>query len=171
MKGNNNAYCQYNELSWYDWSLLEKNKSLFRFAKEIIAFRLRHPGFMRPEFYTGRDGTFNAMPDIIWFDEKGNPPDWDKLDTCLALRIDGSKAEILADRDDNDFFIMFNAGEKQVPFKVCRTLPNKKWFRAVDTGFPSPYDIYPVGQEQPLPHPDIYLAKSKSLVVLISKQL
>ncbi|MDR0562905.1 MAG: glycogen debranching protein GlgX [Spirochaetaceae bacterium] len=170
-KGNNNAYCQDNEISWYDWSLLEKNKNLFRFAKEIIAFRLRHPGFMRPEFYTGRDGRYNAMPDISWFDERGNPPDWDKLDTCLALRMDGSKAEILADRDDNDFFIMFNAGEKQIPFKICRTPIDKKWVRAVDTGLPSPDDICASGNEQPLAHPDIYLMKAKSMVVLISKHL
>jgi len=46
--GNNNAYCQDNETSWYDWSLLEKNKNLFRFVKEMIAFRLRHPGFYAP---------------------------------------------------------------------------------------------------------------------------
>jgi glycogen operon protein len=48
--GNNNAYCQDNEISWYDWSLLQKNDGLFHFAKEMISFRLRHPGFMRPEF-------------------------------------------------------------------------------------------------------------------------
>ncbi|MDR2483982.1 MAG: glycogen debranching protein GlgX [Treponema sp.] len=167
-QGNNNAYCQDNEISWYDWSLLEKNKNLFRFTKEITAFRLRHPGFMRPEFYTGRDGRFNAMPDISWFDEDGNPPDWDKLSTCLALRMDGSKAEILADRDDNDFFIMFNGGERQVPFKVCKTPAYKRWVRAVDTGLPSPEDICTPGNEQHLTHPDIYLTRAKSLVVLIS---
>jgi glycogen operon protein len=170
-RGNNNAYCQDNELSWYDWSLLEKNKNLFRFFKEIIAFRQRHPGFMRPEFYTGKDGRYNAMPDISWFDEKGNPPDWDKLGNCLALRMDGSKAEILADRDDNDFFIMFNAGEKQVPFKVCKTPEGKKWVRAVDTSLPSPEDICTSGNERSLTHPDIYLTRAKSMVVLISKQV
>jgi len=50
--GNNNAYCQDNEISWYNWELLEKNKGLYRFVKEMIAFRKRHPGFMRPEFFT-----------------------------------------------------------------------------------------------------------------------
>jgi glycogen operon protein len=66
--GNNNAYCQDNETSWYDWSLLERNASYYRFVKMMIAFRRRHPGFMRPEFYTGRDGNYNAIPDISWFD-------------------------------------------------------------------------------------------------------
>jgi glycogen operon protein len=170
-RGNNNAYCQDNEISWYDWSLLKKNKGLFRFVKEMIAFRRRHPGFMRPEFYTGRDGNYNAIPDISWFDENGYTPNWDKLNTCLALRMDGSKADILADQDDNDFFIMFNAGEKQVLFSVCDALEGKIWVRAADTSLPAPQDILVPGREQALQHPDRYLVKARSMVLLISKDL
>jgi glycogen operon protein len=169
--GNNNAYCQDNEISWYDWSLLKKNKGLFRFVKEMIAFRRRHPGFMRPEFYTGRDGNYNAIPDISWFDENGYTPNWDKLNTCLALRMDGSKSDILADQDDNDFFIMFNAGEKQVLFSVCDALEGKTWVRTVDTSLPSPQDILVPGREQTLQFPDRYLVKARSMVILISKLL
>ncbi|MDR3146353.1 MAG: glycogen debranching protein GlgX [Treponema sp.] len=186
-QGNNNAYCQDNEISWYDWSLQEKNAGLLRFVREIIAFRLRHHAFMRPEFYTGRDGSYNAIPDITWFDEKGNPPVWEKINACLALRIDGSKADILADRDDNDFFIMFNSGDKQAIFTVCESPEGKVWFRAVDTGFPSPDDILAPGDERPLPVingpikgagknrgrivPDKYPVKGKSMVILISKEV
>ncbi|MDR1466705.1 MAG: glycogen debranching protein GlgX, partial [Treponema sp.] len=90
--GNNNAYCQDNEISWFDWRLLMKNKGVFRFVKEMIAFRLRHPGFMRPEFFTGANGKYNAPPDITWFDEKGQTPKWDEIEGYLAFRLDGSKA-------------------------------------------------------------------------------
>ncbi|MCL2880104.1 MAG: glycogen debranching protein GlgX, partial [Treponema sp.] len=145
--GNNNAYCQDNEVSWYDWSFLKKNADYYRFVKEIIAFRLRHPGFMRPEFYTGSDGNYNAIPDISWFTESGETPDWDKIGPCLAFRMDGSKADILADRDDNDFFIMFNGVSKAVDFKICEPLDGKKWVRVVDTGLPSPNDILTPGNE------------------------
>ncbi|MFP3091348.1 glycogen debranching protein GlgX [Treponema sp. TIM-1] len=169
--GNNNAYCQDNEISWYDWSLLEKNKDLFRFIKGMIAFRLRHHGFMRPEFYTGRDGNYNAIPDISWFDEKGNSPDWEKMGACLALRMDGSRADILADQDDNDFFIMFNGGEAPIPFALCEALEGKTWVRAVDTSLASPEDITPPGEEQPLARPDIYPVKGHSVVILVSKFL
>jgi glycogen operon protein len=168
-RGNNNAYCQDNEISWYDWSFPEKNRDLFRFVKEMIAFRLRHHGFMRPEFYTGRDGNYNAIPDISWFDELGNSPDWDKMETCLALRMDGSRADILADQDDNDFFIMFNGGEKRIPFVVCEALEGKTWVRAVDTSLPSPEDITLPGEERPLSSPDTYLVQGHSMVILISK--
>jgi glycogen operon protein len=183
-QGNNNAYCQDNEISWYDWSLPDKNRGLLRFVREIIAFRLRHQGFMRPEFYTGRDGSYNAIPDITWFDETGNPPVWEKIDGSLALRIDGSKADIRADRDDNDFFIMFNSRDKQTIFTVCEPPEGKLWFRAVDTGFPSPDDILSPGCEWPLPAvngpaggnrgkflPDQYPVKNKSMVILISKEI
>jgi glycogen operon protein len=170
-RGNNNAYCQDNEISWYDWTLLEKNAGLYRFIKEMIAFRLRHQGFMRPEFYTGRDGNYNAIPDISWFDESGDIPDWDNLDLCLALRVDGSRADILADRDDNDFFIMFNAGTKPVTFKVCEPLDGKKWVRAVDTSIPSPRDILSPGSEETLADRESYPVMERSLVVLISRIL
>jgi glycogen operon protein len=169
--GNNNAYCQDNGISWYDWSLPEENAGLCRFVKEMIAFRLRHQGFMRPEFYTGRDGNYNAIPDISWFDDKGHTPDWGTLEHCLALRMDGSRADILADRDDNDFFIMFNAGPKAAKFKVCDPLEGKKWVRAVDTSLPSPNDIMTPGTEAPLEKPDVYNVKDKSMVVLISRTL
>jgi glycogen operon protein len=170
-RGNNNAYCQDNEISWYDWSLLEKNAGLCRFVKEMIAFRLRHQGFMRPEFYTGRDGNYNAIPDISWFDDKGRVPDWDTLEHCLALRMDGSRADILADRDDNDFFIMFNNGPKAVKFRVCDPMEGKTWVRAADTGLPSPDDIMLPGTEAPLENPNAYMVKDRSIVILISRML
>ena len=169
--GNNNAYCHDNEISWYDWSLLAKHSEYYRFVKEMIAFRLRHPGFMRPEFFTGRDGNYNAIPDISWFDENGSTPDWDDIGSCLAFRMDGSRADILADKDDNDFFIMFNGGDNTVIFKVCEPMDGKKWVRVVDTGLPSPEDILAPGNVAALNDPSIYEVKGRSIVILISRIL
>lgn len=168
-RGNNNAYCQDSETSWYDWSLLEKNAELYRFVKMMIAFRRRHPGFMRPEFYTGRDGNYNAIPDISWFDEEGETPDWEKIGPCLALRMDGSKAEVLADKDDNDFFIMFNGGEKDVDFTISEPIDGKTWVRVVDTALPSPDDIIaPPDAGKPLDPTETYAVKGRSMVILVS---
>jgi len=167
-KGNNNAYCQDNEISWYNWTFLEHNKELYRFVKEMIAFRMRHPGFMRPEFYTGRGGNYNAIPDISWYDEKGNAPDWDKIGYTLALRVDGSKAETLADRDDNDFFIMFNSSIDLQPFKLIAPPAKKEWYRVVDTGLQSPNDILLPGNEEKLIFQDAYPVKARSMAILIS---
>jgi glycogen operon protein len=170
-RGNNNAYCQDNEISWYDWSLLEKNKGLYRFIKEIIAFRLRHRGFLRPEFYTGRDGNYNGIPDITWFDKSGKIPDWEKMGYCMALRLDGSRTEIQADRDDNDFFIMFNGGSRKAVFSICTPLPGKHWVRAVDTALQSPEDILLPGMEKDLAYPNRYIVQARSMVILISRPI
>ncbi|MDR1143175.1 MAG: glycogen debranching protein GlgX [Spirochaetaceae bacterium] len=170
-RGNNNAYCQDNDISWYDWSLPQKNSGLYRFTKEMIAFRLRHHGFMRPEFYTGRDGNYNAIPDITWFDEHGSTPAWEHVGYCMAMRVDGSRADIQADKDDNDFFIMFNADVKKVIFAVCEPLEGKRWVRAVDTALSAPEDILPPGTEKELLYHDRYTVQARSMVILISKTL
>jgi glycogen operon protein len=170
-QGNNNAYCQDNDISWYDWRLLKKNASFYRFVKLMIAFRLRHPGFMRPEFYTGRDGNYNAIPDISWFDENGEIPDWENTGPRIAFRMDGSKAEVSADQDDNDFFIMFNGAEKAADFKIIPPLEGKCWTRAVDTALPSPRDILEPGGEESLKNAETYKAGGRSIVIFISRNL
>jgi glycogen operon protein len=125
---------------------------------------------MRPEFYTGRGGNYNAIPDISWFDEKGPVPDWEKVGYFLALRVDGRKAETLADRDDNDFYLMFNSGQEIHPFKLSE-LKKKEWFRVVDTGLNPPNDILPVGYEKSLPSQHTYPVKGRSMAILISKDI
>ena len=169
--GNNNAYCQDNEISWYDWSLLEKNAGLYRFVKEIIAFRLRHPGFMRPEFFTGRGGDYRAIPDISWFTDTGAVPDWEKIGHYLALRLDGSRAETLADRDDNDFYIMFNSAGEIHAFTLPPPPIKKEWLRTVDTGLSAPNDILVPGTEKQIPSQRTYPVKARSVVILISRDL
>jgi glycogen operon protein len=170
-KGNNNAYCQDNEISWYNWALLEKNKGLYRFVKEMIAFRKRHPGFMRPEFFTGRGGDYKGIPDISWYDEKGESPDWDEIGYYLALHLYGSKAEIFGDRDENDFFIMFNASTDTQGYVLADPPPKKEWMRVVDTGLHSPNDIMLPGYEKKLPSQHVYPVKARGMVILISKDI
>ena len=169
--GNNNAYCQDNEVSWYDWTLLEKNKKLYRFVKEMIAFRKRHPGFMRPEFYTGIGGDYKGIPDISWYDEKGDTPDWEEIGYYLALQLDGSRAEIQADRDNSDFFIMFNADHDTQTFVVAEPPAKKEWCRAVDTGLQFPNDFITPDNQKPIPSQRKYSVKARSMVILLSKDV
>ncbi|GMO52345.1 MAG: glycogen debranching protein GlgX [Termitinemataceae bacterium] len=167
--GNNNAYCQDNEISWYDYNLLKHNTGLYRFTKEIIAFRLRNPCFRRPEFYTGHAGAYNAPPEIIWYDRLGEKIDWTQKESAFSFILFGTKSSIEADREKNDFFIMFNASQGECYFTVPQAGVNRQWFRVVDTALSSPEDIMSEGTEVPLNPQSNYMVRSRSVVILLSK--
>jgi isoamylase len=168
-KGNNNAYCQDNETSWHDWSLLKAHADVWRFARGLVAFRMRHPAFRRPEFFTGQDADFNSTPDITWFDETGKAPDWARVSGRIAARIDGSKADIVADRDDNDFYIIYNAEAESSVFSIGPAPMARNWYRAIDSSLPSPEDLCESGSEPILTPQDEYAVAPRSIVVLISR--
>jgi isoamylase len=168
-KGNNNAYCQNNEISWYDWEFKDGHADILRFCRLLIAFRRNHPAFHRPEFFNGKDRDRNRIPDITWFDEKGREMQWGKADRLLAYRLDGSKAEIAADRDDNDFYLMFNALGEDREFVICAAPGGKSWHLAVDTGLPSPEDFPEPGGEPALEPHDRHTLQSRSMAVLLAE--
>lgn len=166
--GNNNAYCQNNEVSWYNWDLKKENIENFTFLKKLIEFRKRHPAFHRPEFYLGKDSTFNAIPDIAWYNRDGNITDWENMDHCLAYRLDGTEAEVYADKDDNDFYLMFNASMNDQTFRICPPPEGTAWFRAIDTNMSGEKDIPMYGNEEYLENQEEYMVKTRSVVVLLS---
>jgi len=170
-EGNNNAYCQNNELSWYDWKMKDINNENFTFLKRLIKFRRRHPAFHRPEFYNGIDSNFNAIPDITWYNRNGELPGWEDMDHCLAYRLDGTEAEIYEDKDDNDFYLMINGSNNDQRFKICDPPEDTHWFRSIDTALPEGEDIPLFGDEKFMTEQREYLVKAKSVVVFISRHL
>ncbi len=167
--GNNNAWCQNNEVSWYDWRLLERHAGIHRFCRRLIAFRRRHPAFLRPEFYSGRDASRNRMPDIAWMTETAEPADWAPGRQTLMLTIDGNKAETEADRDDCDIAMLFNASTEDVLFTLPPVPPGKEaWHRAVDTAADPPLDIVDPGCEE-RERRETRLVAARSLLVLLSR--
>jgi glycogen operon protein len=167
-RGNNNPWCQNNEVSWYDWGLLQKHADVHRFTRELIAFRMRHPAFLRPEFYSGRN-SHHTIPDITWLTAEAEPADWAPERAALALLIDGNKSEIDADRDDNDILIMMNAGAEPLLFTLAPVPQGKEaWYLAIDTALPSPRDIASVGAEERVGQETRRLA-GRSTVVMLSR--
>lgn len=132
-KGNNNAYCQDNEISWYNWDFLDKNKNIYEFTKSLIKMRKDHPVFTRDNFFTGETVDGDIIPDITWFDADGDFHEWDKESTVLAVRISGHKNSIKSDKDDNDVYIMFNTGDSSKTFTVPQFKNKKKWRLYIDT--------------------------------------
>ena len=168
-RGNSNPWCQNNEISWYDWRGLQRHADVHRFCRELLAFRRRHPAFLRPEFYSGRTERHDRIPDIAWLTEDAEPQDWAEERRTLALVIDGNKSETDADRDDNDIVILLNASESAVRFTLPPVPQGKEaWYRSIDTALASPMDIVPAGQEERFAE-QTRLLESRSLVVMISR--
>jgi glycogen operon protein len=122
-RGNNNAYCQDNERSWYNWDFVRKHGEIVRFTKELIAFRKRHPCLRRTHFFSGQDTDHDGLPDISWYTTAAQEPDWSNDSTSLACLIDGSYPEMSGEVTDNDLYLMFNAAEKACTF-VLPKLPS-----------------------------------------------
>jgi isoamylase len=152
-RGNNNAYCQDNEVSWFDWSLLEKNKEIHRFTRGMIAFRRAHRVLREEKFYTDRD--------IRWFAPNGATPDWaDQRQKSFACLIPG--------QTEPDLFILFNADSRSVDFYLPALPAGKIWRLAVDTSRTTPDDLFDSGKE-PSMHGQIGLRlEPRSSVILLT---
>jgi glycogen operon protein len=134
-RGNNNAYCQDNEVSWFDWNLFEEHKDIQRFARGMITFRRAHPVLRKEEFYTDED--------IKWFAPSGAFPDWtDPRQKSIACLIPG---EI-----EPDLFLLFNADSSAVDFSIPALPAGKTWRLAVDTSRTTPDDLFDPGEEPPI---------------------
>jgi glycogen operon protein len=155
-KGNNNAYCQDNEISWYDWTLLEKHRELFRFCKEIIRFRSENPVFSRLTYFDGKPVVRGGAPDLAWFDATGGPMNWEGSDPCVACRIDRMV------NNNVSLYFMFNPSRERVRFRI----PKGDWLLRIHTAKASPDDIQAAQDAPELAGPRRILLESKSLVVL-----
>ena len=92
------------------------------------------------------------------------------MDHCLAYRLDGNEAEVNADKDDNNFYLMFNGSKNDQPFSICTPPKGTLWFRAIDTSLPGEDDIPLYGKEEYLENQEEYMVRAKSIVVLLSIQ-
>ena len=115
--GNNNAYCQDNELSWLDWELDERQRRLHAFTKRLIEFRRRHPVFRRADFLTGEERLGSGSPDVWWFRPDGRKmtiANWRRGDThTLGVLLNGAEIPTVTAQGapvmDDTFLILFNA--------------------------------------------------------------
>ena len=129
--GNNNAWCQDNEISWYDWDLHPAQCEQLEFARRLIAFRRDHPAFRRREFLEGRATEGSGLPDVWWFRPDGRRMtrrDWQQEEAhVLGVFLNGDEiADHTSHGDpvyDDSFLLLFNAHYEEVPF----TLPVRRF--------------------------------------------
>jgi glycogen operon protein len=162
-KGNNNAYCQDNEISWFDWRLIEKNSSLLRFWKMLIAARAQFP-----HFRAGRLGRFfkgelneRGLPDIAWHGTQLNKPSWnDPNARCLAYTLGGFDGA-------PDIHGVLNMYWEALDFEVP-AVPGRRWYLVGDTSRPSPEDIVETDRQVPIERDQVRV-EGRSVLVLLSR--
>lgn len=161
-KGNNNAYCQDSEISWFDWNLVEKNADIFRFFKLMINFRkcYCHSALRRRNFFSGEVNE-HGLADISWHGVKLFSPGWDDPSAkALAFTLGGFEGE-------SDIHIMLNMHWEELEFEIP-SVQGREWCEVINTAKPSPIDIVEPDQET-LVLGNKYFVKDRSIVVLISK--
>ena len=138
-QGNNNPYCQDNEINWVNWNLARDHAGLVRFFRKMIALRNRHPVFRRSHFLSGVDTNHDDYPDVSWHGFEVGKPDWSDNARGLAFMLDGS--ELGDGQQDDDFLVILNGDHVERSFEIPQPREGRMWYRIVDTGKPSPEDI------------------------------
>jgi glycogen operon protein len=142
--GNNNTWCQNNELSWFDWRLVETERDMLEFVRGMIALRRRHPSLTRNTFYTGKPIPGRNVPDIVWHGTKLNEPAWhDGNCQFLAFTIAGLIA------NEPDLHVILNLADAAVDASLP-SLPGREWFPVVDTADRATSGVLPQKDQRPV---------------------
>ena len=171
--GNNNGYCQDNEISWTHWNLKDYQKDMLAFVSKLVHLRLEHPVLHRRRFFTGRDANMaaDALPQVEWFDHNGNIMDlaaWSNTHAfSIMVFLNGSD---IPEPDwygntmvDNDFILIFNAHYEPIMFTLPDEQYGRKWKLIVDTHNPKGPELnYEAGF--------VITAQSRSFMLLMSDE-
>lgn len=157
-RGNNNCYCQDNELSWIDWSLAEKNRDMVRFVSELAAFRKRHPSLTRQRFFTGKKTRDGRFPDVMWHGKELGKPLWTDQKARILAFTAGA-----AEDNGEDLHVILNMSDELVVMPLPKA-PGLQWYRAVDTSLSSPGDIV-IPSDQRALKASTFRVKPRSVVV------
>lgn len=159
--GNNNAYCQDNEISWFNWDLLEKNTSLFRFISTLNGFRINrnlsenYPDLSLMEF-------LREEQRIEWHGIRLGQPDWSSTSHSLACTVRTKSSTSV-------IHLMYNAYSKDLSFELPRPqdFGGKQWLCLIDTSLPSPLDINLIEDAKNV-EGKCYMVKARSVVLTIA---
>ncbi len=141
-QGNNNAYCQDNEISWLNWDIEEKGHSLIAFVKRLTEMRHKYSILHRSRFLTGEQDTDLNVRDLVWIDADGTEmqqDDWENDQAkCFGMLIDGRSRPtgLLQEGKEITVLIIFNAYHDVVQFKLPECPGGNKWLRLIDTNLP-----------------------------------
>ncbi|NOT10429.1 MAG: glycogen debranching protein GlgX [Methylococcaceae bacterium] len=157
-KGNNNGYCQDNEITWIDWNMTAIKSDMLRFVQNMIALRKRHPSIMRRRFLTGKLVPGRNLPDISWHGKQLDAPLWDDPEARILVFTLAGFSE-----SESDLHIVLNMSVQTETMELP-VVSGREWCLAIDTSRLSPEDIVPP-QDQRALQTHFYPVKSQTVVV------
>jgi isoamylase len=142
-RGNNNGWCQDNELSWYDWSETRGSRQMREFTQRLIRLRREHPVLRRQSFLRGQEVKGSGLPDVWWFRGDGlkmTRRDWNDGESVLGMFLNGLEIDIPAPRgediEDDSFLILINAHHEDRMFMLPRRRFGAQWTLELSTADP-----------------------------------
>jgi glycogen operon protein len=155
--GNNNAYCQDNPISWFNWEQAEKETDLLRFVREMIQIISTSPYFQESFFLNSHHTS------VHWHGIRPGEPDWSNDSHSLAFSLHNPEYS-------EELYVVMNAYWDSLDFELPPPCGHEgcAWYRLVDTALPSPHDINSTEPSEPLAL-SVYSVSSRSVVVLLAK--
>ncbi len=143
-QGNNNAYCQDNELTWYNWNLDDRRRSLLEFTKKLVHLRCNHPNLHRRKFFQDRSIRHSELSDITWLRPDGNEMTDEEWSAgwvrCLGLMLNGETLDHVDEKgesvQDDTFLLMLNCHHEPIDFYLPSGPHGKCWEIVIDTNRP-----------------------------------
>ncbi|MGA2354126.1 MAG: glycogen debranching protein GlgX [Terriglobales bacterium] len=171
--GNNNAYCQDNEISWLNWNVSAQDRDLLAFVQRMINLRKKHPVLHRRRFFQGRPIKGANVKDVLWLKPNGqemNEEEWrDPGVRCLGMFLSGQGLDETDERgrklSDENFLILLNAHHEDAPFTLPEFHPGARWSAWMDTSREAglrPAETHDASGPYPL--------QARSLVVLMERR-
>jgi glycogen operon protein len=167
-QGNNNTYCQDNELSWFDWSQLESEADMFTFVKHCISFRKQHRVLRNRFYFQQRDAINSGYPDISWHGAKAWKPDWSDNSRTLSFMLCGEHVPA-GKEPDNYIYVAMNMHWENHTFQLPRLPKERQWHLFMDTSLPSGNEICEPGQERLLSDQNQVLSGARSVIILVGR--
>ena len=167
-QGNNNAYCQDNEIAWLDWNDLEKNADIFRYFKQIIQFRRQHKVLRYDEHLTHSDYRNLGYPDFSWHGVKAWQPESGHHNLTAAFMLNGRYAE--TDGMPDDFiYVAMNMHWEMHGFELPQLPEGMAWHVFANTGMEAPADIAEPGKEPLIDSQKEILVGPRSIIILVGR--
>jgi len=172
-QGNNNAYCQDNDISWVNWDNIDSQRELIAFVRKLIFLRQNHPVFRRRNFFQGRAIKGVGVKDILWLRPDGREmtdQEWNQeYARTLGVFLSGSAVDEIDERGqlitDENFILLMNAHHEEVPFTLPTVASSMTWMTIIDTSVESacsPGTTYDAMTN--------YSLQARSLVLLVERQ-